>query len=98
MCHTGLVDIASLCSEDGVMRQTTTLAHVGLRAARKLLPKLLRRVEAGEEIVIRRGGRPVAKLVPFTDEGEPTATQPDDYRHGLHCVPTPASMTQEEIS
>ncbi len=38
---------------------------VTVHAARTRLSQLLARVEAGEEIVIARGKRPVAKLVPF---------------------------------
>jgi prevent-host-death family protein len=33
----------------------------------RLLPQLIARVEAGEEITIARHGRPVARLVPFTE-------------------------------
>jgi prevent-host-death family protein len=38
---------------------------VTIHAARANLSKLLARVEAGEEIVLARGTRPVAKLVPL---------------------------------
>jgi prevent-host-death family protein len=38
---------------------------VGVREAKTHLSSLLESVEAGEEIVIARGGRPVAKLVPL---------------------------------
>ncbi|MGI8873744.1 MAG: type II toxin-antitoxin system Phd/YefM family antitoxin [Egibacteraceae bacterium] len=37
---------------------------VGVHEAKTHLSKLLRRVAMGEEITIRRGGRPVARLVP----------------------------------
>jgi prevent-host-death family protein len=37
---------------------------VPLNEAKTRLSELVRRVEAGEEIVIRRGRRPVARLVP----------------------------------
>lgn len=36
-----------------------------MHEAKTTLSKLLREVEAGAEIVIRRGGEPVAKLVPL---------------------------------
>ena len=39
--------------------------------AKAQLSALLRRVERGEEIVIGRAGRPVAKLVPFERAAEP---------------------------
>jgi prevent-host-death family protein len=37
---------------------------VPLNEAKTKLSELIRRVEAGEEIVIRRGSKPVARLVP----------------------------------
>jgi prevent-host-death family protein len=37
---------------------------VPLNEAKTRLSELIRRVEAGEEIVIRRGATPVARLVP----------------------------------
>ena len=39
------------------------MKHIGIRQARQALPDLVDRAEAGEEIVITRQGRPVAKLV-----------------------------------
>ena len=41
-----------------------TPAPVTIHAAKTHLSQLIARVEAGEEIVIARGDRPVAKLVP----------------------------------
>jgi prevent-host-death family protein len=38
---------------------------VNVHEAKTHLSRLLERAEAGEEIVIARGGRPVAKLVPY---------------------------------
>ena len=37
---------------------------VGIHEAKTHLSRLLRRVAAGEEIVIAKGGKPVARLVP----------------------------------
>jgi prevent-host-death family protein len=37
--------------------------------AKTRLSQLVGRAEAGEEIVIARGGRPVARLIPFRVEG-----------------------------
>ena len=37
---------------------------VSVHEAKTHLSRLLRRVEAGQEVVISRGGRPVARLVP----------------------------------
>ena len=40
------------------------MTEVGVHKAKTTLSELLRRVSAGEEIVITRGGTPVARLVP----------------------------------
>jgi prevent-host-death family protein len=44
---------------------------VNIHEAKTHLSRLIARVSAGEEIVIGNAGKPVAKLVPFTDESEP---------------------------
>jgi len=41
------------------------MVTVGSYEAKTLLPALLRRVEDGEEVVITRHGRPIARLVPM---------------------------------
>jgi prevent-host-death family protein len=41
------------------------VAEVNVHEAKTHLSQLLRRVAAGEEIVIARGGEPIAKLVPI---------------------------------
>lgn len=38
---------------------------VNVHAAKTQLSRLIERVEAGEEIIIGRAGKPVAKLVPY---------------------------------
>jgi prevent-host-death family protein len=43
---------------------------VNVHEAKTQLSKLLERVAAGEEIVIAKAGRPVARLVPFVGAGE----------------------------
>jgi prevent-host-death family protein len=40
------------------------VAEVGVHEAKTKLSQLLRRVQAGEEVTILRGGTPVARLVP----------------------------------
>jgi prevent-host-death family protein len=42
------------------------MGMVDLHEAKTHLSRLLERVGAGEEIVIGRAGKPVAKLVPYT--------------------------------
>ena len=45
------------------------MSTVGIHETKTNLSKLLRRVSAGEEIVITRGGQPLAKLVPVQSHG-----------------------------
>jgi prevent-host-death family protein len=42
---------------------------VNIHEAKTNLSKLLVRVSAGEEIIIARDGKPVARLVPFVPKG-----------------------------
>src|SRR5258706_8399094 len=44
---------------------------VNIHEAKTHLSRLLERVEAGEELVIARAGRPVARLVPFRQRTTP---------------------------
>jgi prevent-host-death family protein len=44
----------------------SALAVVNVHEAKTNLSRLLTRVEAGEEIVIARGGKPIARLEPYT--------------------------------
>ncbi len=44
---------------------------VNIHQAKTHLSRLVQRVEAGEEIVLARGGRPVARLVPLSVRTQP---------------------------
>lgn len=46
------------------------MTRVGVHEAKTHLSELLRRVATGEEILIVRGGRPAAKLVPVDQLGK----------------------------
>jgi len=46
---------------------------IGAVEAKTKLSKLLDRVESGEEIIITRRGRRVAKLIPLADHGDKAA-------------------------
>lgn len=54
-----------------------------MHEAKTTLSKLLRRVAAGEEVIITRGGQPVARLVPA--EGPPMRVLGQD--RGRFIVP-----------
>ena len=45
--------------------------QVNIHAAKTHLSRLVERVEAGEEIVIARAGRPIARLIPFRAQRPP---------------------------
>ncbi len=51
---------------------------VNVHEAKSTLSAPLARVELGEEIVIARNGRPVAKLIPVVTE---TVREPGSWRH-----------------
>jgi len=51
------------------------MTEVGVQEAKTQLSQLLRRVEGGEEVVVTRGGRPVARLVNV----EPSRTPGDRF-------------------
>jgi prevent-host-death family protein len=52
--------------------------QINVYEAKTHLSRLLERVEAGEEIVISRAGRPVATLVPY--RARPVQRQPGAWR------------------
>lgn len=47
------------------------MATVNVHEAKTHLSRLLVQVEAGEEVIIARNGKPVARLVPYTRRGRP---------------------------
>jgi prevent-host-death family protein len=66
------------------------MAEVNVHEAKTHLSRLLRRVQAGEEIVIARGGQPVARLVPVQERAPRTLGEdrgayrvPDDFNAPL---------------
>ena len=60
------------------------MAQVNIHEAKTHLSRLVERVEHGEEIVIARGGKPVARLVPFTPELTPR--EPGALRGRIHVA------------
>lgn len=52
-------------------RPTATPETVTIHAAKTHLSRLVARAEAGEEIVLARGGTPVAKLIPLAPPPPP---------------------------
>jgi prevent-host-death family protein len=56
------------------------MARVGMHEAKTHLSRLVEQVEAGEEVVIQRSGRPVARLVPFLEEPRSLASVRGTWR------------------
>ena len=71
------------------------MKHIGIKQARQELPDLIDRAEAGEEIVITRQGKPVAKLVaaPKTLKSLPSLAQ---FRREISGTGTPAVQLLRE--
>lgn len=59
------------------------MTEVGVHEAKTNLSKLLRRVAAGEEIIILRSGQPIARLTPLT----PIAGRALGVDAGVYTVP-----------
>ncbi len=66
------------------------MKHVGIKQARQELPDLIDRVEAGEEIIISRQGKPVAQLIaaPKTLKRLPALSE---FRARIGVLGTPAA-------
>jgi prevent-host-death family protein len=58
---------------------------INIHEAKTHLSRLVERVEGGEEIVIARAGRPVARLVPMQNRIAPR--QPGIWRGRVHMSP-----------
>jgi prevent-host-death family protein len=58
---------------------------VNIHEAKTHLSRLVERVEAGEEILIARAGRPVARLVPLRSQLSPR--QPGIWRGRVRLAP-----------
>jgi prevent-host-death family protein len=57
------------------------MKQVNVHEAKTHLSRLLEEVEAGEDVVIARNGRPVARVVPFRTGGK---RQPGAWRGKVH--------------
>jgi prevent-host-death family protein len=61
------------------------MAEVGMHQAKTQLSKLVERVEAGEEVVITRRGKPAARLVPER-RGEGFASLAGRWKGRVHIA------------
>lgn len=72
---------------------------VSTNEAKDQLAELLRRVEAGEDIVIARDGKPVARLVPLPDAPASRAPKFGTLRGHITLLPGwDDPMTEEELA
>ena len=77
------------------MKRMVTL--VSVHEAKTHLSRLLRRVAAGEEIVIARAGKPVARLAPLATAGRRTLGM-DEGKLEIHedfDAPLPADVIED---
>ncbi len=58
---------------------------INIHEAKTQLSKLLQRVIAGEEIVIAKAGKPIARIVPFTQK--PTQRLPGTAKGKIWMAP-----------
>jgi prevent-host-death family protein len=67
------------------------MKHVGIKQARQELPGLIDRAEAGEEVIITRQGKPVARLIaaPKARKALPSLAQ---FRNAIGANGTPATQ------
>ncbi|MES2208891.1 MAG: type II toxin-antitoxin system Phd/YefM family antitoxin [Chloroflexota bacterium] len=68
---------------------------VNIHEAKTHLSRLVERVEAGEDIVIARAGRPVARLVPYRDRTTPRV--PGRWRDQI-TIAADFDATDEQIT
>jgi prevent-host-death family protein len=69
-----------------------------IHEAKTHLSKLIERVSAGEEIVIGKAGKPVAKLVPYTEKKK-TRRKPGAWKGKIWLAPDwDSDETNEEIA
>lgn len=68
------------------------MIEVNVKEARKNFSLILDRVERGEDIVITRRGKKVARLINLHDEGKPL-TSLKDFRKDIEVKGTSLSQT-----
>jgi len=69
--------------------------HIGIKQARQELPGLIDRAEAGEEVIITRQGKPVARLVAAPKTLKPLPSL-HDFRSNIKAGTPAAQLLREE--
>jgi prevent-host-death family protein len=62
------------------------MARVGMHDAKTHLSRLVERMEAGEDVVIQRNGKPVARLVPVVEDPRCLAAVRGAWRGRMHMA------------
>ena len=73
------------------------MPHIGAFEAKTRLSELLDRVEAGEELVLSRHGRAVARLVPVADAQKQRAAKAVARLRRLRCGVTLGGIDWREL-
>ncbi len=71
------------------------MKHIGIKQARQELPGLIDRAEAGEEIIITRQGKPVAKLIAAPKSLKPLPPL-NEFRNSIGKAGTAAAQLLRE--
>jgi prevent-host-death family protein len=61
------------------------MQQINVFEAKTHLSKLLERVESGEEIIIARGGKPIARLISY-QESNPAPRKPGRLKGRIHNI------------
>jgi prevent-host-death family protein len=69
--------------------------QVNVYEAKTQLSALLTQVEKGEDVIIARHGRPVAKIIPFTDK--PIRRQPGYWKGKVWMADDFDEMDEEQL-
>jgi prevent-host-death family protein len=72
---------------------------ISVDQARTELPQVLLEVEAGGEVIIARGEKPIARLVPIADSPKPRRPKVGELRGAPFPIPDEAfaPLTTEEL-
>lgn len=62
------------------------MQFTNIHEAKTHLSKLLERVAAGEEVIIAKAGKPVARMVPYEDSNRP-APKPGSMKGKIKILP-----------
>jgi prevent-host-death family protein len=62
------------------------MTRVGMHEAKTHLSRLVERAEAGEDVVIQRNGKPVARLVPVVEEPRSLLSVRGAWRGRVHLA------------